>query len=172
MLLARIIGIDPGLATTGWAIIDSDIPGSLIYGKFTTEAKNIQPHRLYAIEVELKRILDEFNPRYAAMESLAFGGRSARLHQTAEALGVIRLTLWKAGLMPHVYSPTAVKKKIAGKGRASKRDVIEAIIKEWGYPQISKIKSDHITDAIAIALMLEGAQFASRKNYILPVRRS
>ena len=96
----RIIGIDPGLANTGFGIIDCDeIRMSLVsYGVIETPSTDSHELRLLSIYNRLSAVLDEFNPDEAAMETLYFARNTTSALAVAESKGIITLSLTQRGI--------------------------------------------------------------------------
>lgn len=139
-----VLGIDPGLANTGWCVYDVAHGRVVDSGVIKTSTKTVQAGRLFDIYRELKWLLRDHKPFDVAMETLTMARGHGKL-ESSEALGVIRLTAWRDGFYVHDYSPSQVKKSITGDGRASKEmmalslaDLIEG--------------STHEVDALAVAI--------------------
>lgn len=149
--LTRVLGIDPGIASVGWGIIEvgGDSFSYVNSGVIAAAAKYVQPTRLKIISDDICGVASVHDVDMAAMESLSWAGKNKG--DIAEAMGVIRLGLWNRGLYVWDYSPTAVKKVVAGSGKAIKAEVSAAvadmlsidIVQDW---------ATHEWDALAVAL--------------------
>nr|MBE6545412.1 crossover junction endodeoxyribonuclease RuvC [Oscillospiraceae bacterium] len=103
----RILGIDPGLATVGWAVIDSE-RGNLLpvaYGAITTPAHTSIESRLLMIKGDLETIIDKYSPTEMAVEELFFNTNITTGIAVAEARGVILCTAHAKGLRISEYTP-------------------------------------------------------------------
>lgn len=147
-----ILGIDPGLAIVGWAVLES-VRGNtrpIAYGAITTPAHTDIEKRLLMIEEDLAKIIEKYKPDEVAIEELFFNTNSTTAIAVAEARGVILLTSHKAGVKIYEYTPLQVKSAVVGYGKAEKHQVIAmvtSILKLPGPP-----KPDDTADAVAIAL--------------------
>jgi crossover junction endodeoxyribonuclease RuvC len=148
----RIIGIDPGLASTGWGIIDC--AGSKLryvdHGSIVTKAGCPQAERLFSIMESIRSILDTYQPIVAAVETLYFGKNISSALPVAEARGVIIATLAERGLDVQELQPNTIKRGVTGIGNASKEQVQELVRVILGLPEIPK--PDHAADALGAAI--------------------
>ena len=122
----RILGLDPGTATTGYGIIDAGVDGRLtavVYGVIRTSAKTDMPQRLQRIQQELQALIDEFEPDCAGIEEVFFGRNITTAITVGQARGVLLLTLANAGLPIGEYSPPKIKDAVTGYGKADKAQV-------------------------------------------------
>ena len=148
----RILGIDPGLATVGWAVIDS-ARGRLApvaYGAILTPAHTDIEARLLMIKSDLEAIISKYEPEEMAIEELFFNTNITTGIAVAEARGVILCTAHAQGVKISEYTPLQVKQAVVGYGRAEKQQVIAMVT------TILKLKSppkpDDTADAVAIAI--------------------
>lgn len=141
----RILGIDPGLANTGWAVLENK--RYITSGVIKTPSKQVLPARLQYISSSLAATAARHHIQHVAMETLF--GSHIRIHRTAELLGAIRLTLWQLGYMVENVSPTQAKKAVGAKGHAKKNEVARGVAKAI---KTYKKMPHHETDACAIAL--------------------
>ena len=121
----RILGLDPGTATTGYGIVDAD-GGELTavtYGVIKTPAKMDMPQRLQIIQQELQQLLDKYKPETAGIEEVFFGRNVTTAITVGQARGVLLLTLANAGLPIGEYSPPKIKDAVTGYGKADKAQV-------------------------------------------------
>lgn len=148
----RIIGIDPGLANTGFGVID-DESGRLRlvgYGVVETAADEPLPSRLLKIHGGISRVVAEFTPDEAAMEELYFGRNATSALPVAEAKGVATLALAQGGLLPAMYRPNQIKSAVTGTQQSPKETVERyvAILLSLASPP----RPDHAADALAAAI--------------------
>ena len=148
----RILGIDPGFATVGWAVLDSE-RGNLqpvAYGAITTPAHTNFESRLLMMKRDLETIIDRYSPTEMAIEELFFNTNITTGIAVAEARGVILCTAFEKGLKISEYTPLQVKQAVVGYGKAEKQQVIAMVT------SILKLKKppkpDDTADAVAIAI--------------------
>ncbi len=148
----RIIGIDPGLAGSGYGVID-EVGGNLKIVEFDEIATSKDcdfPERLRSIYDDFMRALDEWKPDACAIEALYFAKNAKSAFQVGHARGVFILCASLAGLPVYEYTPIQIKKAIVGAGRAEKSQVqymIKMILNLEEPP-----KSEHAADALAVAV--------------------
>ncbi|MBP3308879.1 MAG: crossover junction endodeoxyribonuclease RuvC [Clostridia bacterium] len=147
-----ILGIDPGLAIVGWAVLEA-VRGNtrpIAYGAITTPAHTDIEKRLVMIEEDLAEIIEKYKPEEVAIEELFFNTNSTTAIAVAEARGVILLTAHKAGVRIYEYTPLQVKSAVVGYGKAEKHQVIAMVTSILKLPKPPK--PDDTADAVAIAL--------------------
>ena len=147
----RIIGIDPGLARVGYGIIEvnKDKKVLLDCGVIETSKKQKEEYRLYEIFKDLNELINLWNPNIAAVEKFFFY-RSSTTISVVQARGVIMMVLASKKIQVSEYSPAQIKLTIAGTGKASKKEVIEAVM--YNLKLEKPPKPDDSADALAIAL--------------------
>ncbi len=121
----RILGLDPGTATTGYGIIDV-VDGRLTavtYGTITTPAKTPMAERLQTIYNELNQLLATYQPDTAGIEEVFFGRNITTAITVGQARGVLLLSLANANVSIGEYSPPKIKDAVAGYGKANKAQV-------------------------------------------------
>lgn len=148
----RVIGIDPGTATTGFAIIDSSNKKlELIdYGVITTKSTMSLPERLLIINNDISSILDKYKPDCFVIEKLFFTTNQKTAISVSEARGVLLLTASINKINIIEFTPLQIKSIITGYGKASKSQIQNAVKKRLNLAVIPK--PDDAADAIAIAL--------------------
>jgi crossover junction endodeoxyribonuclease RuvC len=148
----RIIGVDPGLASTGWGVVDYS--GGKIrcvsHGCIETKAGRPRAERLFVILTALRQVLDEWRPQEAAVEILFFGRNVSSAIPVAEARGVISAALAERGLPVRELTPNAVKQGVVGVASADKTQVQEMVRIILGLAEIPR--PDHAADALAAAI--------------------
>ena len=121
----RVIGIDPGLTTTGYGIVER--VGSelrpIAYGALRTPASEPIALRLVELQDMLEGVLADHTPQVAAMERLFFNSNVRTAMSVGQASGVMLATLARGGLVPVMYTPPEVKLSVVGVGNADKRQV-------------------------------------------------
>ena len=149
-----ILGIDPGLATTGFGVIKKEkgILSAIDYGVIRTPAKTELASRLKLISADLKSIIKKYKPEATAIEKLFFAKNVKTALDVGQARGVALLEIMNAGLSPYEFTPLQVKQAITGYGRADKQQIqkmVQTILKLKNIP-----KPDDAADALAIAITL------------------
>ena len=147
----RIIGIDPGLGRVGYGIIDiiHEKKKFLDCGVIETNKAKNEEDRLYEIFNDLNTLIDHWKPDIAAVEKFFFYKSSTTI-SVVQARGVIMMVLASRKIKVSEYTPSQVKLTIAGSGKASKKEVIEAVMYDLSLNYAPK--HDDSADALAIAL--------------------
>jgi crossover junction endodeoxyribonuclease RuvC len=148
----RIIGIDPGLASTGWGVIDSS-SNKLVYlahGCIETKAGCPRAERLFLIYTQIRDVIRQYSPQEAAIETLYFAKNVTSAIPVAEARGVLSAAMAESGILVREFTPLAIKQAVVGGGRAEKKQVQEMVRLILGLPEIPK--PDHAADALGTAL--------------------
>ena len=108
-VMRTLIGIDPGLAATGWGVVRFD--GSrffhVAHGVVRTEAEFPLSERLLIIHNALRKLLAKYGPTEAGVEELFFARNASSAMQVAHARGVVLLALGQRGIPVECYSPPA-----------------------------------------------------------------
>lgn len=149
----RILGIDPGLETTGYAVLDTTGPDTAIVdaGIIRTNRRHELAKRLAVLSKELAELLDEHKPDILAVEELYSHYRFPRTGiLMGHARGVILQTAADAGMKVKAYAATRVKKSMTGHGRASKQQVQRAVKQHF---KLKKLPTPaDVADALAIGV--------------------
>jgi crossover junction endodeoxyribonuclease RuvC len=147
-----VLGIDPGLATTGWGIVER-AAGRLrlrAFGAILSPAAAELPSRLLQIRQELSAIIQAHQPEVVAIEELYFAKFAVSIAATAQARGAILLTAAEYGLPIIEYNPRAVKMAMTGFGSANKIQMQSMLQRHFGLKELPR--PDDAADAAAIAL--------------------
>ena len=148
----RVLGFDPGLANTGWGVIDAStsryIP--VAYGSITTPANLPQGERLDIIFRKSTEIIKEFTPDAAGIESLYFTKNITSAIPVAQARGILLLSLFQSGINADEYTPQQIKQTITGSGKAEKQQLQEMLKIMLGLKEIPR--PDHASDALGAAI--------------------
>ncbi len=147
-----IAGIDPGVATTGFGIIEKNGKDlkCIDYGIISTDKKIAHGKRLAILEKGIARVIKQFKPEVMVVEKLFFFKNLKTAMPVSEARGVILLTATKKNIQIEEYTPLQVKMTICGYGRAEKKQVqrmVQEILKLKEIP-----RPDDAADALAIAI--------------------
>lgn len=147
-----VVGIDPGIARTGYGIIRADATHYryLTHGTIITKANTPMGDRLHKIYCELGEVLSKYSPQVAGIESLYFSKNASSAIPVAQARGVMLLVLQQAGVKIREFPPLEIKQSICGSGRADKSQVQELVRVLLGLSDIPK--PDHAADALAAAI--------------------
>ena len=148
----RILGIDPGVATVGFGIIESDrgTQRMIQYGAITTSAGLPLATRLAQIATDVEQLILQFSPDVIAVEELFFSKNITTGIAVAHARGVILYTAERMQVPVYEYTPMQVKQAVVGYGLAEKHQVMDMtrrLLKLKAIP-----KPDDAADALAIAI--------------------
>lgn len=147
-----ILGIDPGIADTGFGVI-SEENGKLkclAYGSIKTKAKTDLADRLVILNKKLEEVILKYRPTRAAIEELFFCNNAKTALVVGQARGVALLTLKINNLFISEFTPLQVKQAVSAYGKADKQQVQRMVkiilnLKEIPTP-------DDAADALAIAI--------------------
>ena len=148
----RIIGIDPGFAIVGFAVLEyarGDF-GVIDYAAITTKAATPFALRLREIYSDICFVLDKYEPEALAIEQLFFTTNRTTAIAVAEARGIILLAAANRDIPIAEYTPLQVKSAVSGYGKATKKqvqDMTRRILNLAAVPQ-----PDDVADALAIAI--------------------
>lgn len=148
-----ILGIDPGIADTGFGVIEKDDKGNmrcLDYGSVKTSAKQDVPDRLEIINTELFKIIKKHKPRLISVEQLFFCKNVKTALVVGQARGVVLLTARQSKIPIMEYTPLQVKQAVSAYGKASKLQVQKMVKLLLDLDDIPK--PDDAADALAIAI--------------------
>jgi crossover junction endodeoxyribonuclease RuvC len=148
----RIIGVDPGLATSGWGLIEFDTRRIryIAHGCIETAANHPREERLFFMYKQFRGVLETYNPTESAMETLYFARNITSAIPVAEARGVLCMALAEQGLSVQECTPKIIKKAVVGSGAADKAQVQDMIRIILGLDAVPK--PDHAADALAAAV--------------------
>ncbi|HEY9077352.1 MAG TPA: crossover junction endodeoxyribonuclease RuvC [Anaerolineaceae bacterium] len=148
-----VLGIDPGIGTTGYGLVRDNPDGSLEtveYGVLLTPAHVSQDIRLLDLHTQLTNLLLLHQPESAAVEKLFFYKNVTTAMAVGQARGVILMTLAQYKLPVFEYTPLEVKMAVTGYGNADKAQVQLMVKAMLGLEKIPK--PDDAADALAIAI--------------------
>ena len=150
---ALVLGIDPGLNTTGYGLIEVSSRGPKLVeaGVVRSRAHDALELKLADIHQGVTELMTAFHPTVMALEKLySHYERPTTAILMGHARGVICLAAAQAGVPICHYAATHVKKMLTGSGRAPKPQVQMAICRQFGLPQVPE--PPDVADALAIAL--------------------
>jgi crossover junction endodeoxyribonuclease RuvC len=146
------LGIDPGIATTGYGFIKKE--GSkltiLDYGVVTTKPGIELSKRIFLLAQQLRALLQKYQPQHVAIEELFFGINVKTAMSVSQARGVMLFVFEEFGIPIAHYTPTQVKSGICGYGKAEKKQVQYMVQRILGLQKIPR--PDDAADALAIAI--------------------
>ena len=161
----RVIGIDPGLAATGYGVIEAagDGVGLVEAGVVKTDKRSRLSERLLTLHDELGNILSEFNPDMMVVEALYSHYRHPRTSIVmGHARGVLLLAAARAGIAVKDYPATTIKVAVTGHGRASKEQVQEMVRYLLNLDAVPR--PPDVADALACALCHVSHQFGDIRS--------
>ncbi|HEX3911092.1 MAG TPA: crossover junction endodeoxyribonuclease RuvC [Solirubrobacteraceae bacterium] len=147
-----VLGIDPGLANTGYGVV-ARRGGRLVAldgGVIETPAELSRERRLADIHAELEQLIATHEPDAMALEELYFGQNVRTAFAVGHARGVAMLAAGRRGLPCTGYTPQQVKSAVCGSGRADKRQVTKMVTVLLGLDR--EPHPDHAADALAVAI--------------------
>jgi crossover junction endodeoxyribonuclease RuvC len=146
-----ILGIDPGLGTTGWGVIryQGNRLSHIANGQIRTNAKAPLPSRLLELDTAIAAIVTDYRPEAAAIEEIYVNKNPQTTLKLVQARGGLLLSLARAGLSVGEYAPRLIKKAIVGTGAAEKVQ-IDAMVQRL-LPGV-QIAGPDAADALAVAI--------------------
>ncbi|MBN8829630.1 MAG: crossover junction endodeoxyribonuclease RuvC [Sphingomonadales bacterium] len=146
-----ILGLDPGLGTTGWGLIraDGNRLSHLANGQVRTDANSALPQRLVTLDAALSELIAANRPDHAAVEEVFVNTNAQSTLKLGQARGVVVLAAARAGLVVGEYAARLVKKSVVGVGNASKDQVHAMVARLLPGAQIS---GPDAADALAVAI--------------------
>ena len=148
-----VLGIDCGLATTGWGVLNSRggnrSPLMVEYGTIKTEAGNRVEDRIGKIYDETTSIIKKHKPHCVAIESLFYFKNQKTVMSVGQARGVVILAASKNHLETYDYTPLQVKQAVTGYGKATKEQIQKMIKVILNLKEIPK--PDDAADALAVS---------------------
>lgn len=157
----RILGIDPGVATIGFGLVEADRGSArmVTYGTVTTPAGLPLSRRLFQISGDMEDLIGKLKPEVIAVEELFFNNNITTGIAVAHGRGVILLSAEKCGVPLFEYTPTQVKMAVVGYGKAEKRQVMDMTRRLLNLKSVPR--PDDAADALALALC-HARSFTSR----------
>ena len=147
-----ILGIDPGLAHTGWGVVETRGTAcrARAYGCVTTTASEPIDVRLGRICRTLADVIEKYGPTELAIESIYFGENTKSAIATAQARGAAIVACSAAGLTVGEYTPMQIKQAVVGTGAADKHQVAYMVRSVLALDH--EPRPDHAADALAAAV--------------------
>jgi crossover junction endodeoxyribonuclease RuvC len=149
--LPRLLGLDPGLGTTGWGVIQAEGNrlSHIANGQLKTDTAAPLPERLADLARQLEALIAEHAPEGAAVEEVFVNKNPQSTLKLGQARGVVLMCAARAGIAVGEYAPTLVKKAVVGTGGAEKAQV-HAMVSRL-LPG-AKIAGPDAADALAVAI--------------------
>jgi len=148
----KILGVDPGIARTGWGVIEVQSVKCKVqnYGCIETSSNLASGQRLKHIYGSILSIIKKNKPDVMVVEELFFNTNSKTAFVVGQARGVVLLAAAEKNVSVAIYTPLQVKVAVTGYGRAEKNQIgqmVKALLKLREIP-----KPDDVADALAVAL--------------------
>ncbi len=144
-----VLGIDPGLASCGWAVLPNAQTLSSC-GCITTKKEVDLAFRLSQLYREVFGLCRQYQIKELAIESVFFAKNTKTAFLVAQAMGVIKAAAAQAEVSVFEYTPLRIKIAVTGYGRAEKSQVTEMVCQSLG--ENEQLANDHVADAAAAAL--------------------
>ena len=160
-----ILGLDPGLGTTGWALIraEGNRLSHLANGRLKTDTQAPLPRRLAHLDAMLAALIADHGPEAAAVEEVFVNSNAQSTLKLGQARGVVLCAAARTGIDVGEYKPSTIKKSVVGVGNADKAQV-HAMVQVL-LPGV-KIAGADAADALAVAIChahhLASARFGLR----------
>ena len=157
----RILGIDPGIATIGFGLVEAERGQArmVTYGAVTTPAGLPLSRRLYQIDRDMEELIGKLRPDVMAIEELFFNTNLTTGIAVAHGRGVILCAAERCGVPLYEYTPGQVKLAVTGYGKAEKRQVMDMTKRLLHLKAVPR--PDDAADALALALC-HARSFTSR----------
>ena len=151
---ARVLGIDPGLTTTGFAVVErnSGRLTAITHGVIRTDRKAPVADRLLALRRELIEVIEAHDPGGLSLERVFFNANVRTAISVGQASGVILATAAEHCLVVTHHTPTEVKSSVAGYGAADKAQVGDMVARLLGMSEPPKPAD--AADACALAICM------------------
>ncbi len=147
-----ILGIDPGLANTGWGVMRQNgcKLTCVAYGCISTKKSDDLSKRLLKIHDQIYAVIRKFEPTCIGIEEVFFGNNSSSAFATGQARGSALVACAEGSLKVREFSPNAIKMAVVGNGNANKQQI------QYMVQQILQLEAapspDHAADALAAAI--------------------
>src|SRR3989338_3624396 len=167
-----ILGIDPGTATTGWAVVAKGTREIklLSYGVITTGKDEESAQRLKKIYEEVIKIIKKYRIEEVSLEMIFFNTNAKTALDVGQASGVMKLAADKSKIPIFEYTPLQVKMALTGYGRAEKSQIGKMVQQTFKLKSVPK--PDDAADAVAISLTHCFSRKMSRRGVGIPTEAS
>ena len=149
--MPKVLGLDPGLGTTGWGLIQAEGNrlSHIANGQLKTDTSAPLAERLADLCRQLEALMAEYAPETSAVEEVFINKNPQSTLKLGQARGVALMCAAKAGMAVGEYSPTLVKKAVVGTGGAEKAQVHAMVLRLLPG---AKIAGPDAADALAVAI--------------------
>lgn len=147
-----ILGIDPGLANTGWGVVRQEGArlSCVAYGCVSTKTDQPLAERLLKIHDQIAAVVERFHPSFAGVETIWFGQNVTAAFGTGQARGAALVACAESGLELGEFTPRQIKLAVVGTGTAEKEQVQYMVRQLLGLDEVPR--PDHAADALAAAV--------------------
>ena len=146
-----VLGVDPGTARLGWAVVDDEPDLRPIdFGLITTQPTTAMPVRLRDIHLEIATLIDRYRPEVVVVEQLFFARNVTTALAVGQARGVVLLAAAQRDVDVAEYTPSEVKQAVVGYGKADKPQMQEMVRLILGLDRVPS--PDDVADALALAV--------------------
>lgn len=147
-----ILGVDPGLANTGWGVVDfiGQKFRPVCFGVINTNPKDVLEDRIALIADTLGSLAEKYQPGHLSMEDIFFAKNEASAIGVAKVIGAVAYRMHQLNVPVSMFTPLQIKTAITGYGRAEKKQVQEMCRILLGLDKIPR--PDHAADALAAAV--------------------
>ena len=147
-----ILGIDPGLANTGWGVVAQNGPrlACVAYGCISTPAQAPLARRLGKIHEQMAAVIKRFEPTCVGIETVWFGANAQSAFATGQARGAALVACAEGDLPVGEFSPSQIKLAVVGAGSADKEQVQYMVRQLLALEDVPR--PDHAADALAAAI--------------------
>ena len=144
-----ILGIDPGLANTGWGVVEviNQRYRPVSFGVITTKPEANLPDRIFSIVDELSKIADKYKAEVVSMEEIFFTKNISSAISVAKVMGAISFEMRRKNIEVAYFSPPQIKTAVTGIGSADKNQIQQMVKILLGLDKVPK--PDHAADALA-----------------------
>ncbi len=153
-MIKTVLGVDPGLALTGYGIVEDQGRGVCrrVYSGIIKTGKEMEhPQRLKKIYEEVEALIDKYSPQAVSLERVFFNRNVRSALTVGEARGIIILAAAVNGLPVEEYAPLQIKNTVAGDGSADKTQMRKMVSLQLQLGEY-RFGSDDEADALAVAL--------------------
>jgi crossover junction endodeoxyribonuclease RuvC len=146
-----ILGVDPGYDRVGWALVDTSPKiHAHAFGSIQTSKNTAPEERLLDVYTDIMTVFTTYKPDCVAIEDLFFTNNAKTVIPVGQARGVIMLACAQNKKPIYSYTPSAIKRAIAGYGRADKKQVEKMVQSSLNIKSMPTL--DDTTDALAVGL--------------------
>lgn len=148
-----ILGLDPGIARTGFGVIDTSKPQQFVRcGILATHPPNTDEDRILTLGQDLEELLGQTKPDIAVVEQIFFGKNHKTAIQTAQVRGMLLYILRKHHITIESLTPLQIKSRLTGYGAATKVQIQSVVRQQLRLDSLPQ--PDDAADALAAALCI------------------